>query len=141
VTSGFDRNTSLEELEHADWGEPTFDSHLVITCHRLRRKSLIEFTVEDLRIMIGQGIGLPFLVPLAIERLETDPLAEGDLYAGDLLAAVLRVDKSFWREHADCFERMRRIVSRAKESLSSLEEVSRQTLSDLVEKPGGAYSD
>jgi hypothetical protein len=37
---GFDRTKCLQELEHDDWGEPTFSSHLVTTCHRLRRKPL-----------------------------------------------------------------------------------------------------
>ena len=56
---------TLDELEGVAWGEPTFDSYLVTTCHRLRTKPVDEFSVEDLRIMIGQQIGLPHLVPLA----------------------------------------------------------------------------
>lgn len=48
----FDRNKSLEQLEGQDWGEPTYDSHLVTECHRLRRVPLREFTTENLRIMI-----------------------------------------------------------------------------------------
>jgi hypothetical protein len=31
---------SLQELERADWGEPTYDSYLVTTVHRLRRVPL-----------------------------------------------------------------------------------------------------
>ncbi len=54
---------SLQELEHSDWGEPTYDSHLVTTIHRLRRVPLRQYTVEDLRIMIGQNIGLQYLIP------------------------------------------------------------------------------
>jgi contact-dependent growth inhibition (CDI) system CdiI-like immunity protein len=52
--------------------------------------------VEDLRIMIGQNIGLSYLLPLAIEQLQHDPLVAGDFYPGDLLEAVLRVEPSFW---------------------------------------------
>jgi hypothetical protein len=48
-----------------------------------------EFTVEDLRIMIGQQIGLWHLMPLTVAVLEQDPLAEGDFYAGDLLSSVI----------------------------------------------------
>src|SRR6476620_11148465 len=73
-----DRNRTLTELEGRDWGAPAYSSHLVTTCHRLRHKPLLDFTAEDLRIMIGQNISLELLVPLAIERLELDPLAEGD---------------------------------------------------------------
>ena len=80
---------TLDQLEGVVWGEPTYDSHLVTTCHRLRTKPIDEFSVEDLRIMIGQQIGLPHLVPLAVAALERDPLAEGDDYPGDLLANVI----------------------------------------------------
>lgn len=90
------RNKTLQELEGQDWGEPAFPSFLVRTCHALRRKPLRDFTVEDLRIMIGQNIGLNYLLPLAIEQLRRDPLVAGDLYPGDLLAAVLRVESGFW---------------------------------------------
>ena len=55
-----------------------------------------EFTTEDLRIMIGQNIGLPFPVPIALETLENDPLSEGDLYPGDLLKSVLTAERDFW---------------------------------------------
>jgi len=67
------RIKTLQELEGHDWGEPNFPSHLVITCHTLRRKPLRDFTVEDLRIMIGQNIGLNYLIPLAIEHLGSSP--------------------------------------------------------------------
>lgn len=92
----FDKSKSLQELESEDWGDPTFDSHLVQECHRLRRVPLEDFTVEDLRIMIGQNIGLNHLMPLAIEKLKRNPLAEGSFFAGDLLVNVLRADSNFW---------------------------------------------
>ena len=65
MKTDFDRRKSLQQLEKQDWVDPGFDSQLVRTCHRLWRIPLAEFTAGDLRIMIGQGIGLPFLVPLA----------------------------------------------------------------------------
>ena len=49
--------------------------------------------VEDLQIMIGQQIGLPYLVPITLQRLRANVLAEGAFYPGDLLANVLRVDE------------------------------------------------
>ncbi len=78
MKTNFNRRKSLQELERDGWGQPDYDSHLVQTCHRLRRVPLADFTTEDLRIMIGQKIGLLFLVPLALEKLEEDPLTEGD---------------------------------------------------------------
>ena len=87
-----DMTRTLEELERSNWGEPTFDSYLVTTCHALRRKPLADFGTEDLRIMIGQNIGVSFLLPLAVRVLQADPLASGDCYHGDLLVAVLACD-------------------------------------------------
>jgi hypothetical protein len=92
----FDTTKSLQELENEDWGEASFDSHLVKECHRLHRLPLKDFSIEDLRIMIGQNVSLNYLLPLAIQRLEQNPLAEGNLYSGDLLVNVLRVDPNFW---------------------------------------------
>src|ERR1044071_9492585 len=97
----FDRSRSLQQLEGQDWGKPNFDSHLVTECHRLRRVPLCKFTVEDLRIMIGQQISLEYLMPIALEHLRADPLAEGAYYPGDLLSAVLRAGRKVWQQHPD----------------------------------------
>jgi hypothetical protein len=134
MRGGFDRRKSLQEIEQDDWGEPSYDSYLVGTCHRLRRKPLNEFTVEDLRIMIGQGISLPILIPLAVERLEEDPLAQGDYYPGDLLAAVLRTDEAFWSGHPDSLQRLRQVVRRARESTPRLDEMTRPTVEEVLEE-------
>jgi hypothetical protein len=132
VKSGFDRQKSLQDLEQDDWGEPTYDSSVVTTVHRLRRKPLAEFTVEDLRIMIGQRIGLRFLIPLALKQLEDNPLAGGDFCPGDLLQAVLGAGEAFWVGHPDAFERVRTVVRRVKELLPSLDEIDRPTVLELL---------
>lgn len=92
-------SATIEQLEDDDWGEPDFPSHLVTECHRLRRKPIDEFTIEDHRIMIGQNIGLQFLLPGALEILKKDPLAEGNFYEGDLLRAVMSCE--FVQENKD----------------------------------------
>ncbi|MCA9005896.1 MAG: hypothetical protein KDA70_11560 [Planctomycetaceae bacterium] len=122
MKTNFDRRKSLQELENDDWGEPDFDSSLVITCHRLRRVPLEDFSTEDLRIMIGQQISLFFLIPLALESLEENPLAEGHCYPGDLLNAVLGIRESFWSLHTDKREVLRRVITKANEILGSLKE-------------------
>ena len=94
------KNT-IENIENDFWGEPEFNSHLVTTCHKLRRKDIDDFTIEDLRIMIGQNIALPILVPIAICKLRDNVFAEGDFYPGDLLLNVLRSQREFWNENVD----------------------------------------
>jgi hypothetical protein len=83
------RQKTIEQLEGRVWSPATYESYLVSTVHRLRKKPIGEFTVEDLRIMIGQGVGLPYLVPLALDVLLQQPLAKGDFYPGDLLSSVV----------------------------------------------------
>jgi hypothetical protein len=92
----------LDKLDPPAWGAAPRDATFLIRrCHELRTKPLRDFTVEDLRIMIGQQIGLRHLVPLALDRLRADPLVEGDHHPGDLLASVLGVDAGFWESGLD----------------------------------------
>ncbi|MFI5490478.1 contact-dependent growth inhibition system immunity protein [Micromonospora echinaurantiaca] len=89
--------TTIEQLERDVWPDPGPDAtFLVRRCTELRRKPLAEFTVEDLRIMLGQEVGVLALLPLAVQVLLREPLAEGDYYPGDLLHNVLRLPDSAW---------------------------------------------
>jgi hypothetical protein len=124
---------SLQDLEQSDWGDPTYDSYLVTTVHRLRCVPLRQFSVEDLRIMIGQSIGLPYLVPLALQHLRRDPLAEGDFYPGDLLKSVLTAHRDFWRDHPQWRDEVRDIASRTLARLHSLKPDD-EDYSDIVLK-------
>jgi hypothetical protein len=108
----FDRSKSLQQLEGEDWGEPTFHTRLARECHRLHRVPLRDFTVEDLRIMIGQDIGLKYLAFLALERLQADPYAEGDLYPGDLLVSALGSDAGFWHRSPELKQQLVAIAER-----------------------------
>ena len=105
-----DLTKSLQELKHSDWRDPPCDSHLVITCHKLRRVPLKQFTIENLRIMIGHEIGLTFLVPIALKHLHHRPLAEGDFYPGDLLVALLRVEATFWIQHPEYRKEIHQVI-------------------------------
>jgi hypothetical protein len=72
---------------------------------------LAELSVEDLRLLIAQRIGLRFVVPLALDRLAVDPLVSGDFYPGDLLTAVLRVAPEFWEVNATDRGRVEALLS------------------------------
>ena len=90
---------TLEQLDGEVWPEPNAtDTRLVRECHRLRRVPVGDLTINDLRELIGQQIGIEWLVPLALGHLDNDPLA-GELYPGDVLNAVLRCDQVYWNEN------------------------------------------
>ncbi len=41
-------------------------------------------------MLIGQEIGLAFLIPTALTKLATNPYLEGDMFEGDVLMAVVK---------------------------------------------------
>jgi hypothetical protein len=49
-------------------------------------------------------------VPLALQRLGEDPLAEGDYFRRDLLENVLRIDAEFWSEHPELAVRVTNVL-------------------------------
>ena len=106
------RHKTLEILEKKVWPILSSDegSYLIKTCNSLRKKQLQDFTTEDLRIMIGQEIGLYFLMPLSIETLTNDLFAEGDMYEGDLLKNVLEVDTKFWDDNKNYWQQLNEII-------------------------------
>src|SRR5689334_16560777 len=108
-----DLSKTLEELEGQNWGEPDHTSNLVQTIHRLRRKPINEFTVEDLRITLGQNCGVEHLTPLALNLLEVDPFVEGDFYPGDLLASVMGISRDYWLTHPNEAARMENVADGA----------------------------
>lgn len=115
-----DVSKSLDELEETDWGKPTFKSHLVITCHELRKKPLKDYEVEDLRIMISQNISPEYLLPLAIKILLENPFACGDCYEGDLLSAVSELPKEFWDKNPDMKLEIEGVINNFKEALPDI---------------------
>lgn len=109
---------SLENLEKDFWSEATSDSRLVKTCHLLRKKTIKNFEIEDLRVMIGQNIGLKFLIPSALNKLTADILAEGDYCKGDLLKSVLTIEAKFWTERPDLFNKLDKVIQDISELLN-----------------------
>ncbi|MFE7530326.1 contact-dependent growth inhibition system immunity protein [Kitasatospora sp. NPDC057542] len=113
MTRPANRDRSLEELENDRWPAPSGgETRLMATAHELRRKPIGDLTVEDMRLLIGQDVGLAHLLPLAIEVLRENPLAEGDMYEGDLLDAVLTRDAGVWSKSPDLRREVRSIVSK-----------------------------
>lgn len=128
----FDKSKSLEELEGVIWNEPTWSSHVITECHKLRKIPLSDLTPEELRLLIGQNVSLDYLIPLALELLNADPLVEGDCYCGDLLNAVLRADSHFWVKNSDLRGKASSIAASAVSKLHSLEQDERTTTEETI---------
>lgn len=80
---------TLEELDGEIWSEPDYPSGLVLRCHALRKKDLAGFSDDDLRVMLGQGISVAHLAPIAIGRLQRDPIVEAEKFPGALLNSLI----------------------------------------------------
>jgi hypothetical protein len=112
---------TLEELEGGGrWSKTTADTFLISRCVALRRKPLDEFNTEDLRIMIGQNIGLRYLIPLALDRLTRNTFVSGDFYRGDLLGVVLRAERAFWLQSPSELARAQQLAVQALQNLPRL---------------------
>ncbi len=114
---------SLEELEGEVWAAPTFESNVAKKSYRLRKVPLSELTAEDLRFLIGQLISLEYTVPLAIDLLERNILASGDMYIGDLLRIVAEIGDGFWRENVELNNRLVEIKIEAEVAHETLREI------------------
>jgi hypothetical protein len=120
----FGRRT-VEQLESDYWQAVEFPTHLVQTCFNLRKKTISEFSIEDLRVMIGQEIGLLYLIPFAILKLKEDLFVQGDLFLGDLLKVVFEVNEEFWKNNKALWERMNDLVK------DRLEEIKNKKISSI----------
>lgn len=101
-------NKNLEQLENDYIPIPKKANvtGLVYNILSLRKKLLINYSVDDLRLCISQNEGLTYLIPIAIPILEKDPLAGNFPFPGALLLSLLRSNKLFWEEHSDYKKRV-----------------------------------
>lgn len=111
----FDVNKNLEELEGEIWEDVPLKekTSLIGRALQLRRRPLKKFSKDDLRFMIGQEIGLRFLIPIAIDTLAKNPLTQGIYYEGDLLSSILEVNQKFWQENPQLWWGVEEIVYEA----------------------------
>jgi hypothetical protein len=107
---------TLDTVDPPAWGPAPPDATALITrCHELRTKPLRDFTVQDLRIMIGQQLALNHLVWPALDRLRSDALVEYDDYPTDLLVSLLRVDSAYWERSPDYDQELHTLAKGARE--------------------------
>ncbi len=112
------QHNTLENLQKRKIDNPDYKSFTILRCAELCSTPLNEFSIEDLRIMIGQQIGLDYLIPLAIEILKKDLFAEGDYFEGDLLKNVLLVDTAFWDNTKEHWQVLNQLIKNSREEIA-----------------------
>ena len=114
------QSKSIEQLENDYWKEPSeFPTNLVKRCFEYRKIKVSELTIEQIRLLISQKIGIEFLIGIALEKLEQNIIVEGDLYEGDLLDSVSKVPTEFWNKNSTEFLNFKNIFESHKEKIIS----------------------
>ncbi|MFF5494659.1 contact-dependent growth inhibition system immunity protein [Streptomyces aquilus] len=108
-----DRGQSLEQLDGKRWPDPPEDSTpMVRNVYELRRRPVGTLEPHELARLIGQDVGLPWLLPLAVEILwDTAPKqVAGGWYDDDLLYAVVTRRPEVWEEVPDAARKLKETV-------------------------------
>lgn len=109
----FDRTKSLLQLKREKFRDFSWDFHPFPSGYSLRHLPLEILTEEHMWILIRQSIGLDYLIVLALEKLEDNPLLKSRRTEGDLLSAVLLADALVWKRNPHYRQQVTRLWNRA----------------------------
>ena len=127
----FDTWKSLAELDAADaapaYANPALEKRLT----QLQLMPLRKLDPAALLLLIQQGAGLPYAVPLAMQRLADAPFQQAGEYPADLLIAVLEAGDAFWRERPALWSEMMGVLAAALEAIEA-QRVEEEALGDLL---------
>jgi hypothetical protein len=118
---------------------PSSGSHVTSELHRLGDLPVAELTIEDLRLLAAQETRLDEVVPVALARLQPQPLAHGDFYPGDLLVALLRLSSQFWEGRRDWRRRLDDIARPVFDRFSTMGHHKREQYSLTADSIISAY--
>ncbi|WP_406839863.1 contact-dependent growth inhibition system immunity protein [Streptomyces sp. AHU1] len=133
----FDRGRSLEELEGLHRPTPPADTTpMVRNVYELRRRPAAALEPHEPARLTGQDVGLPWLLPLAVEILrDTAPQqAEGGWFDDDLLYAVVTRKPEAWATAPEPAHEL-------KETVAVLTDVSRYVRQEIDAFPSALPGD
>lgn len=128
---------SLEELENDYWDKPRYKSYVVTTCFAARKKPLSELSNEEIRLLIGQKLGLKYLLPLAVDILKADPLIEVTFYPGDLLKQLLMLKTEDWDDNKIERDSFLKILMDNRSKILENADIPKQSRNEMLELLSG----
>jgi hypothetical protein len=75
----------------------------------VKDRSVAALTVDDLCRAVRQDVHLEHVVPVALEAIESDPLA-GQQYDGELASVLARIPLPFWNAHPTLVNQMAHLM-------------------------------
>ena len=112
-------NKSIEELSGISLGEDNYGSYVVGTATKAVKKPVGELSAEEIRLLIGQRIGVKYLLHRAVLILDKEPLIMTSVFMGDLMMELLRLETEEWSENELDHLLFKRVVSKHKLALLS----------------------
>lgn len=76
----------------------------------IKNKHISELSDSDVSKFIRQGLFLNYIVPEALNRLRKDPTI-GELYCGEMLTALYKVDETFWMNKEDLLKEIQNMLN------------------------------
>lgn len=119
---------SIAELENIECTDCGLDSYVVRTSINALKKPLNQLSIEEVRLLITQKLGVKYLLPVAVGALENDLFQEVKYYDGDLLNAVLHLPMSFWNDNKDEYEKMCVLIKSNYSKIQSAEFIDKEFL-------------
>lgn len=89
---------SLVDLGEFEALKEPSEYNLINLVNKHAHVSLKDLSIEGLRVLVSQGFGLKYCIPIALRKLTDNFFAEGDYYEGDLFIAVSSIDSDFWSD-------------------------------------------
>lgn len=77
---------------------------------KVREKRISQLTNGDIARFIRQDLFLEYIIPEAIKRLREDPTI-GDLYYGEVISSLYRVEQAFWIDNFNITSELLRILN------------------------------
>ena len=78
---------------------------VVLSEEDLARRGMADASDRELLVALMRGWCLAAAVPLALDRVEGDPLRSAGRFPGELLRGVMEVPSSYWSRHPRMHER------------------------------------
>lgn len=106
-----DENKSIGQLQSGDRNNAGSFSGIPTRCQPLMQVAVKDLSKEQIRFLLSQDIGTIFLLDKTLQILEGDILADGDFYPGDLLSALVNIDRSYWQSKPELAVRLHLLLT------------------------------